>query len=565
MSEFIDPESADAENIFAEFQKALAGPGRSVDVSKKFQSYRELQLHCGLSADEFADAVARFIGAERIDYAELASSTVEAAKFSPRFLRDAHIVPFRDAGGSLSIAVSEPPTRALLKAIALVLQAPPVLRVAHAADIDFVLSDHTFEEASIAVDEAGQSPGIGLSDLDSLRDLASGAPVVRAVSELFERAIEGNATDLHIEPMRDSLTVRLRVDGILRVIQSPPLHMARAIISRIKILAGLNIAERRLPQDGSARLSLSGGPIDVRVAIMPSSHGETAVIRFLPRERGLLDLSTLGLSDSNRLIFQRILDLPHGLVIITGPTGSGKTTTLAAALSALNKPQRKILTIEDPIEYEIAGICQSQVKPEIGLTFATALRSFVRQDPDVIMVGEIRDGETAGIAVNAALTGHLVLTTLHTETAAAAVPRLIDLGVDDFLLQSTVRAVVAQRLVRLLCPYCKSKVTLDRFTCEADPRHGLIGLQAGDVIYQPVGCDRCSQSGFRGRAGIFEVFEPDSAVRTTIRHGVDAATIEAAARRAGFRPMALDALDKCRSGVTSPTEIFRVASLQGVV
>lgn len=565
MPESIILEKQNFDEVFGKFQKYLIASGLVPNSDHKFQSYRDLQIGFGLNVEDFSEQVAAFIGAEKISYSELASQRIEFANLSARFLRDARIVPFRDQSDILSAAVSEPPTAEILRAIELVFMVRPVVRVANSTDIDFVLSDQIIEIGASEVENLQDVAGSLGNDLDTLRDLASGAPVVLALTELFERALEVNATDLHIEPMRDALVARLRVDGLLRSITAPPLHMARAIISRIKILAGLNIAERRLPQDGSARLVLSGGSLDIRVAIMPSSHGETAVIRFLPRGRSILDLATIGLSYDNRLIMNKILDLPHGLVIITGPTGSGKTTTLAAALSVLNVPHRKILTIEDPIEYEIPGICQSQVKPEIGLTFANALRSFVRQDPDVIMVGEIRDGETAGIAVNAALTGHLVLTTLHTETAAAAVPRLIDLGVDDFLLQSTIRAVVAQRLVRVLCPYCKTKTRLDRMTCEADPRHGLIGLNEGDEIYQPVGCDRCGQSGFRGRIGIFEVFEPDGAVRACIRKGIDVVTIETAARKAGFSPMPVDALEKCRHGQTSPAEVFRVISLRGSV
>jgi general secretion pathway protein E len=334
--------------------------------------------------------------------------------------------------------------------------------------------------------------------------------------------------------------------------------MAPAIISRIKILAGLNIAERRLPQDGSARMTLGGAKVDLRVAIMPSAHGETAVIRLLPRDRGLVEISRIGLATPDRAAMDRILAMPHGMVIITGPTGSGKTTTLAAALAVINEPHRKILTIEDPIEYDIPGICQSQVKPEIGLSFANALRSFVRQDPDVIMVGEVRDSETAGIAVNAALTGHLVLTTLHTETAAAAIPRLIDLGVDDFLLQSTIRALIAQRLVRVLCPHCKKRVGLTTEQINNDPRYGYIGLKAGDFICEPVGCDRCGGSGYRGRTGLFEVLEPDAETRASFRRGSDATSIEMAAIRKGFRTMNSDAHDKIINGITSPADVFRV-------
>src|SRR6202789_2910309 len=283
----------------------------------------------------------------------------------------------------------------------------------------------------------------------------------------------------------------MRIDGLLRPVAAPAGVLPQAVISRIKIVANLNIAERRLPQDGAARLRAGRSDVDIRVAIMPTQHGESAVIRILPKDRGLLVVERLGFAPADDTKLRKLLTLPHGMIVVTGPTGSGKTTTLATVLSILNEPTRKILTIEDPVEYEIPGINQSQVKPSIGLTFASAMRAFVRQDPDVIMVGEIRDAETAHIAIHAALTGHLVLTTLHTETAAAAVPRLIDLGVEGFLLRSTLRAVIAQRLVRQLCDRCKTARRLSAADLAADPRLGAIGLSVGETIYDPGSCERC--------------------------------------------------------------------------
>ncbi len=554
-------EKSGSEEAFQDFIDRLVPTPSKRSATGKFRSSREFQSESGLEPEPFADAVAHFTKAHRISYEELATKQSLEHQFSARFLRENTIFPFLTETGSAALALCWPPTQALMEAVEMVLGVAPVLYVLLTSDLDALLSDRLtgpVREAGEAADAEDTFDTGSAGSLDNLRDLASGAPVVRAVNELFDRAMAVNATDLHIEPMRDALSVRLRVDGLLQPIASPSRMMAPAMISRIKILAGLNIAERRLPQDGAARIVTSGGAIDIRVAIMPSPHGETAVIRILPRERGLLDLSGIGLMPDSRAAINRILTLPHGMVIITGPTGSGKTTTLASALATLNQPHRKILTIEDPIEYEIQGICQSQVKPEIGLTFASAMRAFVRQDPDVIMVGEIRDGETAGIAVNAALTGHLVLTTLHTETAAAAVPRLIDLGVDDFLLRSTLRAVVAQRLVRVLCPHCKRQTKLTAERLEADPRLAMLNLRSGDIVCEPVGCERCGQSGFRGRIGIFEILEPTGAVRALIRHGIDAETIEDAASREGFRSMATDALEKCYEGITSPSEILRV-------
>jgi general secretion pathway protein E len=397
-------------------------------------------------------------------------------------------------------------------------------------------------------------------DLDSLRDMASGAPVVRTVSEMFERAVEYRATDIHIEPFRGTLQVRLRVDGLLRPVPPPPADMARAIVSRVKILAGLNIAERRLPQDGRARVRVGNLDLDLRVATMPTAHGEAAILRVLERNQRLLDFSRLGFSPRDRAILEQHLDAPHGLVIVTGPTGSGKTTTLASALARLNSPTRKILTIEDPIEYEIAGVNQTQVKPAIGLTFATALRSFLRQDPDVIMVGEMRDGETAKIGIQASLTGHLVLTTLHTNTAAAAVTRLMDMGVESFLLASTVRCIVGQRLVRVLCPDCRGTVTLDHQTLSRDPRFAALGLRAGEKVGEAVGCERCSGTGYRGRQGVFEVLEVTDKIRRLIGTAADDAAIEREARAEGMITMIEDGLTKCRAGLTSLEEILRVTA-----
>jgi general secretion pathway protein E len=293
---------------------------------------------------------------------------------------------------------------------------------------------------------------------------------------------------------------------------------------------------------------------------MPMQHGESAVIRILPRDRGLLVVEKLGFSANDDSTLRRLLKLPHGMIIITGPTGSGKTTTLATILSILNEPVRKILTIEDPVEYEIPGVNQSQIKPAIGLTFAAALRSFVRQDPDVIMVGEVRDTETAHVAVHAALTGHLVLTTLHTETAAAAVPRLLDLGVEGYLLRSTLQAVIAQRLVRQLCERCKAPKTLTKADLIEDPRLGAFGFQVGETIQRPCGCERCGGIGYRGRLGVFEILELTSDLRQLIGEKTDGSEIDETAIRAGMTTMLDDGIAKCRAGLTSLAEILRVTT-----
>ena len=457
------------------------------------------------------------------------------------------------------LAVADPTNSAAACAAAIVLGDEVGVSVATFEDIETILNQRLVQE-EVSLPSRGNSAGAREDDIENLRDLASGAPVVRAVNDMLERAVELRASDIHIEPFKTGLVVRMRVDGLLRNVPVPADALPQAIISRVKILAGLNIAERRLPQDGAARAQVTKSDLDLRVAIMPTQHGESAVIRLLPKETGLLAIEKLGFSPADESKLRALLTLPHGMIVVTGPTGSGKTTTLATVLSILNEPTRKILTIEDPVEYEIHGVNQSQAKPAIGLTFATALRSFVRQDPDVIMVGEIRDSETAQIAIHAALTGHLVLTTLHTETAAAAVPRLLDLGVEGFLLKSTLRAVIAQRLVRQLCDRCKIQRNLSPTDFAADPRYRAVGLKVDEIIFEPGKCERCGGTGYRGRVGVFEVLQVTEEVRHLINVQTDSGSIDKAAMQAGMTTMVEDGLAKCRAGVTSPAEILRVTT-----
>ena len=539
---------------------ALAAPGAGVEPQ---HSLRKLWEQSEVPAGEFADEVSGFYALPRVSLPELLEAQPLTAQFSRRFLREMIVFPYRSTGGGNVVAVADPSDVAVIRATQIVLGDDIALRVGSFDDIQTALAERLGEDdaAALAGDQSARA-AVRDDDIDSLRDLASGAPVVRAVNDLFEKAVELRASDIHIEPFRAQLVVRLRVDGLLRQIPAPPGAMPQALISRIKILAGLNIAERRLPQDGAARLRLARSELDIRVAIMPTQHGESAVIRLLPRDRGVLSIDKLGCSRSDEATLKRLLTLPHGMIVVTGPTGSGKTTTLATLLSILNEPARKILTIEDPVEYEIAGINQSQAKPAIGLTFAAALRAFVRQDPDVIMVGEVRDAETAHIAIHAALTGHLVLTTLHTETAAAAVPRLIDLGVESFLLRSTLRAVIAQRLVRQLCDRCKTPRPLMPADLDADPRLSALGLKAGEVVHDRAGCERCGGTGYRGRLGVFEILEINDHVRRLVDTGVDSVAIDRAAIGGGMTTMVDDGVAKCRAGVTSAAELLRVTTIR---
>jgi len=534
----------------------------SISSASSAFSLRQLWKSTDLSSHDFANEVAEFFGLRRVTLVELAEFRSLADRFAPRFLREASIFPFETGDGGIALAAGDPADEEALQAAGLVFGRPFEIVTASFEDIATILGDKLDFDADAAAGGREREGGGADESIDNLRDLASGAPVVRAVNDLIEKAVELRASDIHIEPFRNGLSVRMRVDGLLRAAPAPSHVLPQALVSRVKILAGLNIAERRLPQDGAARLRAAQADIDIRVATMPTQHGESAVIRLLPRDRGLLDIPKLGLAPSDERKLRRLLDLPHGMIAITGPTGSGKTTTLATMLSALNSPSRKILTIEDPVEYEIPGINQSQVKPAIGLTFAGAMRAFVRQDPDVIMVGEVRDGETASIAVHAALTGHLVLTTLHTDTSTAAVPRLIDLGVEPFLLKSTLRAVIAQRLVRLLCDRCKTERKLSATDLDGDPRLAPLGLKIGETIFEPKGCERCGGVGYRGRVGVFEVLDVTGEVRDLIGPNAESGALDAAAMKAGMTTMIDDAVGKCRIGATSVAEALRVTTIR---
>jgi general secretion pathway protein E len=530
---------------------------------RRHSLYRELFEAAGLTASEFAERVAAHHGLPRASAPAMLAGRPLVDRFSGRFLRDWAIFPYEAADGGARVALADPSDPRLVETIAWTLDGDVVREVASFEEIDAAL-----RKAGIGEIDAGQpaQPGVGPlaereeDELDSLRDLASGAPIVRAVNEILEGAVERRGTDVHLEPVRGGLRVRVRIDGILQPVRTFPGDLARAVVSRVKILAGLNIAERRLPQDGRARFKLGAREIDIRVATMPTVHGEAAILRLLERDRRLLGFDGIGFSPRDYAALGSALESTHGMIVVTGPTGSGKTTTLAAALARLNDTTRKILTIEDPVEYEIEGVNQTQVKPQIGLTFVSALRAFLRQDPDVIMVGEMRDGETARIGIQASLTGHLVLTTLHTNTAAAAITRLVDLGVEPFLLTASLRAIVAQRLVRILCPDCRRVGPLDEARWHADPRYGALGIEPGEVMADPVGCDRCAGTGYVGRRAVFEIIVVTEEIGHMIVEGKGERAIEAAARADGMTNMIEDGIRKAREGLTSFEEVLRVTA-----
>jgi general secretion pathway protein E len=512
-----------------------------------------------LTASALADELADFYRCDRVQRRDLLAHRFAGAQLSLRFLREEGLFPFERSPGAVTLAIARPTEDDTIRAAEVALQHSVTIAVATADDIETALAT-IFESEEQASAAAPAEVATSQDDLDDLRDLARGAPVVRALDELLRLAVEQRATDLHIEPCDNTLLVRLRIDGLLKALPAPPAGMAKALVSRLKIMAGLNITERRLPQDGRSRIVVAGAEIDLRIATAPSMHGESAVVRLLRKGSGFVTLDQVGLSARDGEILRDALQAPFGMIIVTGPTGSGKTTTLAASLATINEPKRKILTIEDPIEYHIFGVHQTQIHPAIGLTFATALRSFLRHDPDVIMVGEMRDPETAHIGVHAALTGHLVLTTLHTNTAAGAIPRLIDMGVESFLIASSVRVVVGQRLVRVLCEHCKTPRRLSADDLAHDKRCAALGFRSGEVVHDAKGCDWCGLTGFRGRQGLFEVMEVTSRVREAIGPKTEAVALEQIARREGMATMIEDGVLKCRAGLTTIDEVFRVAA-----
>ena len=413
--------------------------------------------------------------------------------------------------------------------------------------------------AELAESNTGELP------LDDLVHLANEAPVVKLVNLLLLEALEARASDVHLEASAQGQRVRYRIDGVLQDAPSPPLQLAAAVVSRLKIMAELDIAERRVPQDGRIRLRLQDRDVDVRVSTVPTLHGESIVLRLLDKEQHHGTLEELGMGPDTLARFERAIAKPHGIVLVTGPTGSGKTTTLYAALDRLRTGREKILTVEDPVEYELAGIAQVPVNEKVGVTFATALRALLRQDPDVMLVGEIRDQETAEIATHAALTGHLVLSTLHTNDAASAVTRLVDLGVAPYLVTSTVEAVLAQRLVRVLCAECRKACDPLPPDLLSDPPQAVAspseerGPEAGRV-YQPIGCDRCRGTGFRGRTGIYELLLLDDDLRAMVLEHRPAGELRRVAVGKGMMTLREDGLRMVRAGVTSVEEVLRVTA-----
>jgi general secretion pathway protein E len=453
----------------------------------------------------------------------------------------------------------------LAKALAMALDKPVHIALGLESDINKALQLYMQEQRDDAGDSAGDDQFGGQSDdefIEHLKDLASEAPVIRLVNQLIHRAVDMGASDIHIEPFEDGLHLRYRVDGVLQDYPDPPAgNLAAAIASRIKLLSQMNIAERRLPQDGRIMTRVKGHEIDLRVSTIPTVHGESIVMRVLDRESIHLDLPAMGFSEDTLHRYLGLLARPHGVLLVTGPTGSGKTTTLYASLASLDSEALKIITVEDPVEYQLQGVNQIQVQSQISLSFARALRAILRQDPDIIMIGEMRDTETAQIGVQSALTGHLVLSTLHTNTAASAITRLEDMGVERYLITSSVNGVLAQRLVRTLCRHCKVAHEVGR---DYIVQTGLRRFVADDTcqLFRAGGCAACNHTGYAGRTGIHELFVLDSEMHRVIMSGADATLLHAAARRQGMVTLYEDGLRKVVKGETSMEELLRVTQDQ---
>ncbi|MEW6427526.1 MAG: ATPase, T2SS/T4P/T4SS family [Thermodesulfobacteriota bacterium] len=447
------------------------------------------------------------------------------------------------------LVLSDPLDVDIVASVGILIALPYEIQLTLESTIKRIVNEHyglslqSLTEEDLLVDE---------SDIDKLKDMASEAPVIRYVNNLIDAAVVRRASDIHLEPFEDGMLIRLRIDGILHDYETPLPSMQAAIVSRIKLLAALDIAERRLPQDGKIFLRTSGKEVDLRVSTMPTVHGEGVVIRILEKGNIILEMSRLGMNPKVEETFRKVIQQPDGIILVTGPTGSGKTTTLYCALNQINTGENKIITIEDPVEYQLHGINQIQVRPEINLTFAKGLRSIVRQDPDIIMVGEIRDLETAEIAVQSSLTGHLVFSTLHTNDAPSAVIRMVDIGVERFLLVSSLRAILAQRLIRCICQKCREKKGMVS-------ELGYIPYDVDFPLWEGRGCPACSHTGYSGRIGLFELLVMNEAVCRAVSRGVDLLDLKKVAEQEGFRSLYADGIEKVREGMTTFAEVIRVS------
>jgi type IV pilus assembly protein PilB len=510
-----------------------------------------------VTENEVLHALGEQLGLPVVTITDQSVDPVALGQVPSEFAMRHQLIPLRSEDHTITVAMANPLDVQPLDDLRLVTGCEIKPAIASPSEIkraieqfymEKMIQDISEQEADITAEEA--------PDIADLQRMATEALVIQLVNLIIHQAVQERASDIHIEPFERELRVRYRIDGVLREVQAPPKRLHPAIVSRIKILADMNIAERRLPQDGRIQLRVSGRRIDIRVSTIPTLYGESVVMRILDKSMGLLTLEELGMQDQALEQFRRLISVPHGMILVTGPTGSGKSTSLYAALMEIYSVEKKIITIEDPVEYQLPGVNQIQVRPNIGLTFASGLRHIVRQDPDVIMVGEIRDPETADIAINAALTGHLVFSTLHTNDAAGAITRLLDMGVEPYLVASTLIGSIAQRLVRRICPKCKTPTTVR-------PEYlRQIGLTPEDLngrtLYAGAGCEECGRTGYKGRIGVFEMLTIDDEIRRMIVERASATVIKQYAVSKGMTTLLGDGREKVLEGISTVDEVLRV-------
>ena len=520
-----------------------------------------LELHL-VEERELCQLMSEVLGIPFITYDQFPKEPLFLSGLSVQFMKQGEFLPAQMNGGDLTVIINDPLDFYTLNAIRLAtgMRAKPLIgmstEIQESLQQLYGVGETTMEKIIEDSESISDYQDEGEEDIGHLRDLASEAPVIRLVNLIISKAIDLKASDIHFEPFENQFRVRYRVDGVLHDVESPPKRFQSAIISRVKIMAKLNIAERRLPQDGRIMVRVKGKEIDFRVSSVPTIHGESVVLRILDKTSIVLDIEKIGFPEDILGDFEQVIRNPHGIVLVTGPTGSGKTTTLYCALEKINSPDKKIVTVEDPVEYQLKGVNQIQVKPAIGLSFANALRSIVRQDPDVILIGEIRDAETAEIAIHSALTGHLVFSTLHTNDAASAITRLIDMGIEDYLLTSTLIGILAQRLVRVVCPYCQEEYAYE------DSLLKQLGIPPEEALHlrmiKPKGCVECGFTGYRGRTGIFEFLKITDEVRSTILKTKDSKAVKDLARQRGMRTLRQDGWLRVKEGLTTVPELLRV-------
>jgi general secretion pathway protein E len=522
-----------------------------------------------LSKDEYQSNLEEFFGVPFAGRDDFPKEPLLVNNLSLQFMKESRFIPSRLTDNTLTVIMGNPLDYYTVDAIRLATNhevrvlAGREQEILEAIERNYGAGSSSMEKIIEDMDGIPEYQIEDQENVDHLRDMASEGPVIRLVNLIITRAIELRASDIHFEPFEDQFRVRYRIDGVLHDVESPPKRLQAAIVSRVKIMAKLNIAERRLPQDGRIMLRVKGKEIDFRVSSVPTIHGESLVLRILDKSSIVLDIEKLGFPRDTLEGFNELIERPHGIILVTGPTGSGKTTTLYCALGRINSPEKKIITVEDPVEYQLKGINQIQVKASIGLTFANSLRSIVRQDPDVILIGEIRDSETAEIAIHSALTGHLVLSTLHTNDAPSAITRLVDMGMEDYLLSSTIIGILAQRLVRVACPFCQEPYS----PAAAVLREMKVdGIDTPDFkITEGKGCDKCSETGYWGRSGIYEFLRMTEDIQKLILEKSDSNAIKEAARKRGMRTLREDGWLKVKQGMTTVSEVLRVTQEEEMV